>query len=184
MILPAKIKDNAGAYFLKKILRTTGRKKRIANFENSKSIGILFDSTGEKDFEEVHGYVNKLQARNKEVRALGFITDPLMAKHLMPMLSFDYIYPSDLKWYGKPKTAKYKDFCEQDFDILIDISVENRMPLLFAAAESGAGFKIGRFSETNKPVFDMMIEVKDNEPLHKMIENFDHYINIIKPLSK
>ncbi len=184
MILPAKIKDKAGDHFLKKILRTTGRKKRITNFENSKSIGILFDSTGEKDFEEVHGYVNKLQARNKEVRALGFITDPLMAKHLMPMLSFDYIYPSDLRWYGKPKTTKYKDFCEQQFDILIDISVENRVPLLFAAAESVASFKIGRFSEDNKPFFDMMIEVKENEPLRKMIENFDHYINIIKPFSK
>jgi hypothetical protein len=30
----------------------------------------------------------------------------------------------------------------------------------------------------------LMIEVKENEPLSKMIQNFDHYINLIKPISK
>jgi hypothetical protein len=65
---------------------------------------------------------------------------------------------------------------------LIDISRKGHLPLLFAASETNASFKIGRFSEPNRPIFDMMLDIKDEEPIGEVIKHYDHYIKMIKPV--
>jgi hypothetical protein len=177
-----KIKDKFSDLYLRRSIADSPREKKVRNFNTARSIGVLFETGNEADYQQVHKYVNDLQARQKSVQALGYIRDPLLANHLMPMLSFDYVYDKNLNWYGKPKSEKYRDFCAHKFDILIDLSREDHVPLLFAAAESMAGFKIGRFSDKARPIFDMMIEVNSDVKLDDIIKHFDHYINLIKPV--
>lgn len=165
-------------------MNTGTREKKLRDFKDSRSVGILFDASEEKDYNEVHRYVNKLQRQNKEVKALGLILDPVLANHLMPMLTFDYIYAKDLNWYEKPKTVKYREFCMNAFDILIDLSRKDHAALLFAAGETPAAFKVGKYSEAGRNIFDMMIEIGEEEPVDKVIEHFDHYINLLKPAKK
>jgi hypothetical protein len=180
--LPEKIRTKAGWYFLRKAMKKDPGERKARNFNNSKYIGILFDLWTEEEYNRIHKYVNKLQDSKKKVRALGYILDPMLANHVMPMLSFEYIYEKDLNWYCRPSTDKYNDFCKSDFDILIDLSREDHLPLLFAALETRAPFKIGRFGESKQQIFDMMLEIKDDETLDEIINYYDQYINMIKPV--
>jgi len=105
----------------------------------------------------------------------------LITSHFLPVLSFDFIFKKDLNWYGKPNSLKYREFCNQDFDILIDLSKDFRDIMIFAAAESGARFKIGRLTESKKAIFDMMLELDKEPSLNELTGEVEKYVNMIKP---
>jgi hypothetical protein len=167
--------------FLKRALGRNKRNRKTNNFETAKNLGILFEVREEQDYHDIHEFVQGLQKKGLRVKALGYMEDKLITTHFLPVLSFDFIYRKNLNWYGRPGSVKYREFCNADFDILIDLSKEYQHIMMFAAAESIASFKISSYSESKKAIFDMMLEVDGEMPVRQLTIEFEKYINMIKP---
>ena len=89
-------------YLLKKELQSNNRqlKAHQFNFDNIKTVGILFDSSNAEDYEIVKRYVLYLREHKKRVKAIGFFN----TKNLPPMtyskLEYDFFSAREITAFG------------------------------------------------------------------------------------
>lgn len=151
----------------------------VCNINNAKSIGIIYDATKEEDFKIIREYVQKLKEFVPEVQSLGYADIKKLENfHIQPK-EFAFFCKKDINWYGKPKTEAIIEFVIKDFDILIDLNPQEIIPLRFVLAESAASFKVGRKPERLDDLYHLMLEVKPDVDLKYLIEQINHYLEII-----
>jgi hypothetical protein len=174
-----KIRTLVGNYFLKEELSKTGRERTITNLRDARKIGILYTLDDVPEYETVSEFVSRLQHDHKEVKALGFVKNKNLVSRFLPKLSYDFFSRKDINWFFKPLHSRVKDFIEKEFDILIDLSMKDSLPLKFISGLSLAHCRIGRFSEGNRVCYDIMIDLTSPLTLNEYILQIVHYLTVI-----
>jgi hypothetical protein len=72
-----------------------------------------------------------------------------------------------------------KDFIARDFDLLIDLSLQDSLPLRYIAGLSMSLCRVGRFSEKNTDYYDFMIDIPQAATLKEYIRQITHYLTLI-----
>jgi hypothetical protein len=67
----------------------------------------------------------------------------------------------------------------EEYEVLIDLTMEDRLPIQYIMAKSRARFKVGRWSESNKKILDMMIDMAGSRSLPQMIQQVHHYLLMV-----
>lgn len=161
--------------------KTHKRQQMMIAFEQAKTIGILYDSTDEKNFETIKRYVKELrEIYKKDVLSLGYYNGKELPNMRFSKLGMDFFTRKNLNWHFKPIAPVVKNFTIKDFDILIDLHTGNSIPFKYIIAMTKAKFKIGRYERTSLPFYDFMISVEENISLPKFIEQVNHYLNMLK----
>ncbi|MBP7168154.1 MAG: hypothetical protein KBB64_10845 [Bacteroidia bacterium] len=151
--------------------------KKLITFNDAKSIGILYDSTNEKDFELIRKYVKDIRENHhKEVLALGYYDQKELPAMRFAKLGLDFFTRKDLNWYYKPIAPVVKNFVQKDFDILIDLHTGNSITFRYIVASSKARFKIGKYDRFSTPFYDFMISIQENTGQQQFIDQINHYL--------
>ena len=169
-----------GNYILKREAATVSRSRAMVNLAHAKSIGILYPLFTLPDYNDIELFVTELQKGHKDVKALGYLQHKDMVTRFLPKLSYDFFSHQDLNWYHKPVNAKVNDFIYTEFDLLIDLTMEDNLPLRFIAGLSRARCKVGRYKDGNNRYYDLMIKVDGPLRLPDFIEQIRHYLTIIQ----
>lgn len=172
------IKKTFGKISLKKNLRKNNRQVSVHNFKSAETIGIIFNSPDDESFTVVKNFLSFLADNNLKVIALGFVPDKKIPENLLLRKGINFFCKKDLNWYYKPKTEVVNQFINQNFDILIDLSLKEYFPLYYIGQLSNASFKIGRQSEQYQ-YQDLMINIGKNHSIDYLIEQIKHYLTII-----
>jgi hypothetical protein len=149
------------------------------NLDAAAKVGVAYNLTEESVYRTVSDYVKKLQDSGKNVKAIGYVESKRLTGQFLPKLSYDFIYPTNLNWNLKPVSEASRDFVDTEFDILIDLSTEDLLPLLFITGLSKAKFKAGIQSRAKTGILDLMIDIKGTAGLEALTEQLNHYLNII-----
>jgi hypothetical protein len=168
-----------GNYFLKEELLKTVRERKMTNLKEAKKIGILYTLDDVPEYETVAEFVSLLQHDHKEVKALGFVKNKNLVSRFLPKLSYDFFSRKDINWFFKPLHSRVKDFVEREFDILIDLSMNDNLPLKFISGLSLAHCRVGKFSEKNRICYDIMIDLSKPISLNEYILQIVHYLTVI-----
>lgn len=168
-----------GLQVLKKDIAATQRKRLLSNLASASNIGLLINATNPDDIETVKKYVNRLRQLKKNVKVLGFINlkELPQLNYLKP--DYEFFYKKDLNWHLKPVALSTQEFINQEFDILIDLNIINALPLKYVAALSKAKFKVGKYDEKYKELYDLMIDNASNPSLEYLIKQIDIYLNML-----
>ena len=160
---------------LKKISEPV-RIKQAFNFDNAVSIGILYQDDDERLYNKIRAFAKELKEKHnvKNIRALGYV--PVKEK-MLPIwqsqkLEFGYFTQDDLNWHRRPVT-RVTAFRNEDFDILIDLSEGNVLPILYLFKESKAKMKVSVQSSQAEKFSDFMLIMKP--PF-----NFEQYLQQLK----
>ena len=94
-------------------------------------------------------------------------------------LNFEAICQKDLNWYRIPQGNTVQNFMAEEFEIIIDLTLEDRLPIQYILAKSRARFKVGRWSESNKRILDMMIDMAGSRSLPQLIQQVHHYLLMV-----
>jgi len=173
-----KIKYRIGHYMLEREEQTT-RVKKISNFSEAKSIGILYDATIVENHHIVREFVKQLREEKKNVKALGYVDSKEARDFQVAKLEFDFFLKSDLNWYNMPGHHVVDNFCHEPYDILIDLTVNKTLPLLFVLNWSKAKCKVGSQKKSSDTFYDIMINIEKNTQLKYLIQQVKHYLTII-----
>ena len=179
MSVVTNIRKSVGAVQLKREHNRLLRDKQVCNMANASNIGIVYFLPDEETYNKVSQYVKTLQEKGKKVKALGYVENKRLTGFFMPKLSYDFLDPTGLSWNYKPVASQAKDFIEAEFDILIDLSTDNILPLMFITALSKSGFKAGLQNKEKARFLDLMISLEDEQDLDELIKQIDHYLSII-----
>ena len=146
-------------------LKLNQRVKSVCNIDEAKSIGILYDATSEENINKIKPFVSYFFELRKDVKALGYVNDKKLSYCHTPKLQYDFFYQKDLNWFYKPQNYIIDNFVKRDYDILINLCAIAR-------------FKIGMYEE-NFDIYDLMIELKKEKSIQKLMDEIKHYINLI-----
>jgi hypothetical protein len=171
-------KQKVGKWVFQRELKTNKRTKEVCNLDNAQSIGILYDATSEEQIKIIKPFVSYFFDLKKDVKALGYVNSKQLSFHHTPKLQYDFFYQKDLNWYYKPQNYIIDNFVKKEYDILINLCDSSIIPIKYLVASSIAHFKIG-IHEENYEIYDLMISLKDDKSMEKLMHEIKHYINLI-----
>jgi hypothetical protein len=171
-------KQKVGKWVFQRELKTNKRTKEVCNLDNAQSIGILYDATSEEQIKIIKPFVSYFFDLKKDVKALGYVNSKQLSFHHTPKLQYDFFYQKDLNWYYKPQNYIIDNFVKKEYDILINLCDSSIIPIKYLVASSIAHFKIG-IHEQNYEIYDLMISLKDDKSMEKLMHEIKHYINLI-----
>ena len=171
-------KQKVGKWVFQRELKINKRSKAVCNLEDANSIGILYDATSEEQIKMVKPFVSYFFDLKKDVKALGYVNSKQLSFHHTPKLQYDFFYQKDLNWYYKPQNYIIDNFVKKEYDILINLCDSSIIPIKYLVASSIAHFKIG-IHEQNYEIYDLMISLKDDKSMEKLMHEIKHYINLI-----
>ncbi|MEI6682400.1 MAG: hypothetical protein WCO44_07220 [Bacteroidota bacterium] len=173
-----------GQYYFKKEQSQSARQCKMTSLQDAKRIGILYTLDEVPDYDFVSEFVSQLQGKHKEVKALGFVKNKNLIQRFLPKISYDFFSRRDLTWFYKPIHTQVRDFIEKEFDLLIDLSMQDNFPLKYISGLSNALLRVGKFSEENTEYYDLMIDMKPTMTTADYLGQIQHYLTIIHPHAK
>ena len=179
MKLISHIKELAFEKQLKKDIANNQRENRPFNVDAVSTIGVLYHFNDEATDKQVNAFVDELREKNRKVQVLGLFDEKYIPHYYIPKLTWFVLNPKTVNWYNKPTAPFAQSFCEEEFDLLIDLSMEDYRPLIYVGALSRAHFKAGRYSERNAKYYDLMIHSEQVETLGEYIKHVRHYISMV-----
>ena len=157
------------------------RRPLAKNLADCTRIGIVYLASDEQAHTHVRNYVKRIKEEvgQHRIMVVGYHEAKDLPAFLHPKLHFDAFTQKDLNWYRIPQGNLVKNFLAEEHDVLIDLTLEDRLPLQYLVAKSRARFKVGRLSDTNKRFLDMMIDTAGSNSLSQFIVNVDKYLMMI-----
>lgn len=174
----SNFKSKIGHSKLNKRLKTVTRKKMVYNLVSARKIGLIIYLTNENDFNRALDFASFLTKLNLSVDILGYFPGKEIPQSYLLRKSINVFCKKDLNWYYKPMQPFIDEFAAKEFDILIDLSMEEIFPLKWAATLSRAKFKVGNLSYYGNPN-DLIINIKPSDNLDYLISQIKHYLNLI-----
>lgn len=165
-------------YFILNSKINSDRRAIPVNFDNAKSIGIIFNADHHDTFKASTKFIKFLSEREISVSALGFADSRAVRDYYGDIVGFSFFSKKNTNWYNKPKSQLTDEFIKKKFDILINFSLENYFPIEYIVCSSKAKFKVGRFSPMFK-YYDFMIDIGEENSLENLIEQIHLYLSII-----
>ena len=175
----SSIKEAIGRKVLKEQMVYRKRNCTFFNLNDASTIGILFDSTGNEDYELVKKYVTYLKELHKRVKVIGYCSVKEIPEFTYSRLEYEFFSAKELNWHYKPSGKFMENFVDEEFDILIDLNIYDHFPLEYIAAVSKARFKVGKFTDNNKETYDMMIETDETKSFKYFLRQVDIYLSMI-----
>jgi hypothetical protein len=168
---------------MRRLLRETmpDRHPVARNLAHCVKVGIVYSAVDEKAHGDVRNYVKKLKDELglHRIQCLGYADVKDLPAYLNAKLNFDAFCLKDLNWYRIPGGSTVNNFVQEDHDVLIDLTLDDHLPLQYVVAKSRARFKVGRLSDSNKRFLDMMIDTAGAHSLPQLIANMDRYLLMI-----
>ena len=174
------IREKFAKSFLLKHQTEMNRTQKQVNLNSARTLVLLYNLPDEATYKIAESIVVRLGEMNLKVRVVCYTESKILPHYFIPKISQDIFTAKDLNWRFQPQKPFYKDFIETEYDILIDLSLTNNLPLLYCAAFSKAGLKVGRFQEEHQPFYDLMIHTTENETIDSFAEQVIYYLSRIK----
>lgn len=156
------------------------RVRRGGNFNSAQHVGLLYIDSDEPHFNLVRSYAKLLKEKYgvKNVSALGFVNENTKRIPVWQTqkLEFTFFSKDDLNWNLKP-IQNIEKFTNEEFDILIDLSGGNSLPLNFILKQSRAMMKVGLRGSKGEKYYDFLLNMGGNSSTDKFIEQLNLYLS-------
>lgn len=160
-------------------MNETKRNLKPINLQSARTVALLYYLHDEATYKVMESILVKINELNLKVRVVAYTNQKFNPHYFIPKISQDIITGKDVNWRFQPKKAFVKEFIETEYDILIDLSLEDHLPLLYCAALSQAGLKVGRFQEDHELFYDLMIQTGPDETIDSFATQVIHYLSMI-----
>lgn len=130
------------------------RNPEIPNLETIKKVGVLWQPEQKDAYHYLHDYFNKKQ--------VIFRSLCLLDKQIEMMVDANTLSPKDINWLKFPKPGVIDEFTKMQFDVMLNIALEQNITLDYITLQTKAKFKIG-WSPSEKNYFDLNINISQNK---------------------
>jgi hypothetical protein len=174
------IKFKLGEYFLDKS-PVNNRRVKVNNFAQSTRIGIIYKEQDESFFILVKQYVKYLKEEHgiRNIIAMAYLPEKHVPHYHHHKLEFDFFTVAELNWKMKPEGIHIENFIANDFDILIDLTLDAISPLVYVLAKSRAHFKVGAFHTEKDELLDLMIDMDGKSTFDQYLKKINHFLTTL-----
>ncbi len=170
--------EKIGYYLLRRKVKENKRKLVANNLESANSVGVIFNATNESSFLKARAFAQTLTDRGIKVQCIGYVDNKSQLDFFADIKEMLFFSRKDHNWLGRPKDPKVNAFAEKHFDILIDLSLKESLPVQYIVGLSKAKMKVGKYLEGG--YYDMMIDIRKDPSLDNFIKQLGIYLNMFK----
>lgn len=152
-------------------LRLHPHPRHSVQYDQAKSIGILFDASELPDREVVIRFAEQLRKQGKSVKLLAFV-DGRAELENFPFGAFNR---KNIDWLQRPSGDAVKDFLHQPFDILLNFGMKENMALEYIATLSKASYRVGPFSRSTH-CYELLIDLPASQKLPDLIKQIEFFL--------
>jgi hypothetical protein len=171
------LKKKYGNSQLSKMLKRRKHTAVAVSFDNVKRLGVIYPANEEARFRKLKSLMESLPEHIK-FSTLGYVDSKELSDFHIQPAEFRFFCQADLNWYYKPVSDTVRAFISTPFDVLIDLSKDNCLPIQFVLAETHARLIAGRFQDDT--VYDFMINPTENKTDEYFFEQLIRYLKMIK----
>ncbi len=139
--------------------------------ERARYVGILFDGTNLDERKPVLAFAKRLKKEGKRVKLLAFM-DNKADNSNFPFNSFNR---KDISWHYIPKSQDARDFMEEPFDILINLSLSPSPWMNYLSSLSKARFRVGT-ADAAPEACDLMLDMSKSGNVEEFIRQAERYL--------
>lgn len=151
-----------------KYLQQTTRERKWVDYNKAKTILLLFESDYIEKNRFIRKIINQLTSDGKKVSAWGFLDKKMTSTAILP--TFRILDRSTIDWFERPKAPFLRELSENEYDMLIDLTLQDILPLQYVCLYANAAFKIGINGRMDN-IFDFRIIIPKPEPDELMSEH-------------
>jgi hypothetical protein len=156
--------EKINSYLFKKraqnYLSSSTRERRFVSYDKAKTVLLLFESDFSEKNPEIRKIIYSLQHDGKKVVACGFIDKKEVTTAILP--DFRILNNKQTDFFRKPQIGFINELEELTFDLMIDLTLHQIIPLEYFALFANAACKTG-LRKTDLPIYDFAIEI-ENKP--------------------
>lgn len=178
MKLFENIRRNSGLSALRKQAKELKRSKLVHNLTTARRVGIVTYINNLKDFDEVFNLLNFFGGLHIQVCILGYYPGKEIPQQLLMRKGTNIFCKKETNWYGKPITPVVDEFCNTEFDILLDLTLDEVFPIRWVSSMSRSRFRVGALSYEGNP-FDLIINIEKSKGIAYLIEQTKYYLNLL-----
>lgn len=165
-----------------KVYQARHRNKRIKTLNNSKSVGILWNPTDEGSVETYELLRKTLQIKGIKSTGIAYIDSNREMETLTTITHSGFLHRRNVCWFGRPQTSDGKQFVQEHFDILIDLSIIKTIALQYILVYSQATFKVG-WQGAEQNYYDLNIDISEKPQCRYLMEQVVFYLESINEKS-
>ena len=178
------IKNSIGNFLIKRAKTPVRKNVSALNLADVKTVLILFNPADKDSFPLVRKYIGYLKEWEKDVIGLGYFDEKEIPPITFSKHEFLFFSNKELNWCNFPKTQQLKKMIVKPYDLLIDLNVDDLVPLKYIAVQSKAAFKVGQANDENKDMHDLSIATGANNTVKFLLQQLDVYLNMINSKEK
>lgn len=175
-----RIKSYIIHYLISREMKHHQRTRQVVSPAKASSIGIIFAMESENDYQFVNTLIHQPALANKNFKVIGYVPGKEVPNFYMAKLKVDIFTQKDINFFGVPRKPVVEEFIVSKFDLLIEFSGNDYLPLEYIAGRSHANFKAGRQREQMIRVFDLLVKKNDgmqNTAFYKTLMDYLQTIN-------
>lgn len=144
-----------------------------------KSVALLYKDTDEARYLTIKKYLNFLKTEFgiPEVKAYAYVDkdEKDLPDWQIKHQEFDFFFRKNVKWNMEPSVGVTM-FTNNEFDILVDLSRDECIPISYVVARSKAKMKVGRVDSSCARFYDFLIDVDQNISLDDYLKKVSYYL--------
>ncbi len=144
----------------------------IKNYEDVRSIGILYTWSDKAKMESVREFCNSLD-KDYDVLCFNPTKEPIDAAHSVLNIT-------ELSNLGKIKSIETESFLAKHFDYLFVLDFDLSEVTKHLILNSTAGYKIGCHAKDAEEYFDLMISINENAGIVNFADQILKYVKAIR----
>jgi hypothetical protein len=156
--------------------RIAGRKVSI---HEAGKVGIVVLIDSRDRLSQVINFKKTLESYGSDVVVLGFVPLTMIPDYFNTQMQIEVFSKKQTNIFGIPVGKSVKHFVSIHFDVLIDLSLGDHLPLLYLAGMSKSRIKAGKFREPMKKVYDLMIKDQEGMSYEKFQFTMKNYLSKI-----
>ena len=162
-----KLKQKYAQRKLRKLAEAQKHNPVLPNLNSAKLIGVIWHPTQREEFQYLKNYFNK-----EQVIFRGFC---VFEEEVNPQANSNTLTSADVNWLGFPKPDKIVDFTSINFDVLLNITLNQNLVLDTITLLSKAKFKVGS-SPDESNYLDLNINIGENDDAMYLAEQQIFYL--------
>ena len=165
-------------YFLfhRKLHRQQPRTVSFPHWEKVQNVLIIYESDLIERNSLIKEIVRNMLQEDKNVVIWGFVNKKDITSPILPQSRV--LGLRDLTFWGDLTEEAKQDLTRQTYDVLIDLTQQPCLPLLYSAMYAQSRFKVGRHIEDG--LHDLLIEMESHESIEPLYKQIMYYLRTIQ----
>ena len=154
--------------------------RRVVGYDDAKRVALIFDAgtNGKPNF--INKIIGNLEHDGKHVTTLGFFNQKRIPEGIKIGEKVGFVARKSFSVWMRPKSDVVRNFIEQRYDLLIDLTVQGPFMVKYVAGITKASYKAGVHHPDYLGVYDLLLQVNEQATDEELAVHAIHYLKIIK----